>query len=76
LLLAILILFILFYSYFIFNFIVAIGVGARLRQVLQALFMRHGSKVELRALCDESRETLEIAKKWPYKFNVPCCKKI
>ena len=50
----------------------AIGVGSRLRQVLQALFMRHGAKVELRAMCDESRETLEIAKKWPYKFNVPC----
>jgi len=52
--------------------VAAIGVGSRLRAVLQTLLMRHGHKVELRALCDESREALEISKKWPYKFNVAC----
>jgi hypothetical protein len=49
--------------------ICGVGVGARLRTLMQTMFMRHSAVLKLKALCDESEEVLRIVKEWPYKYQ-------
>jgi hypothetical protein len=50
--------------------VAVVGIGARLKSLLQILMASHSDLVELKAMSDDSEEAMNEARAWPYEYEI------